>query len=163
MGQSIEPGQSLVLRTDGGSRGNPGPAAAGVIIEDASGRVVARGRRFLGHMTNNQAEYRALILGLKALTGYRPRQVTVYLDSELVVNQMNGRYRVRDEQLRPLFEEAKSIAATLPEIRFAHVPRAQNQLADALANEALDAHAADRSPPGAAAQHRPAGGPHDTE
>lgn len=163
MGQSIEPGQALVLRTDGGSRGNPGPAAAGVIIEDATGRVVARGRRFLGHMTNNQAEYRALILGLKAIAGYRPRQVTIYLDSELVVNQMNGRYRVRDELLRPLYEEAKSIAAALPGARFAHVPRAQNRLADALANEALDAHAAERSGPGSAAQHRPAGDNNDLQ
>lgn len=145
MGQQIEPGQSLVLRTDGASRGNPGPAAAGVVIEDAAGRVVARGRRFLGHMTNNQAEYRALLLGLKAIAGYLPRQVTIYLDSELVVNQMNGRYRVRDELLRPLYEEARSLVAALPETRFVHVPRAQNHLADALANEALDAHAAEGS------------------
>ena len=129
----------LILRTDGASRGNPGPAAAGVVIEDEHGQMVARGRRVLGRMTNNQAEYRALILGLKALERYRPSSVTVYLDSELVVNQMTGRYRVRDESLRPLYDEAQREARKLREVRFVHVPRAENHLADALANEALDA------------------------
>jgi ribonuclease HI len=129
----------LILRTDGASRGNPGPAAAGVVIEDEDGQLIARGRRVLGRMTNNQAEYRALLLGLKALERYRPSAVTVYLDSELVVNQMTGRYRVRDESLRPLYDEAQREARKLREVRFVHVPRAENHLADALANEALDA------------------------
>jgi ribonuclease HI len=129
----------LVLRTDGASRGNPGPAAAGVVIEDEQGTLIARGKRALGHMTNNQAEYRALVLGLRALERYRPSFVTVYLDSELVVNQMTGRYRVRDETLRPLYDEAQAEARKLRGVRFEHVPRAQNHLADRLANEALDA------------------------
>jgi ribonuclease HI len=129
----------LILRTDGASRGNPGPAAAGVVIEDEDGQLIARGRRVLGRMTNNQAEYRALILGLKSIEHYRPSSVTVYLDSELVVNQMTGRYRVRDESLRPLYDEAQREAHKLREVRFVHVPRAENHLADALANEALDA------------------------
>jgi ribonuclease HI len=135
----VEPGQRLVLRTDGASRGNPGPAAAGVVIETEAGQVVARGRRFLGRMTNNQAEYRALILGLTAIARYQPSSVTVCMDSELVVRQINGEYRVKDETLHTLFETALALARALPEVRFVHVPRAQNRLADQLANEALDA------------------------
>jgi ribonuclease HI len=140
-----ERGRHLVLRTDGASRGNPGPAAAGVVVEDPSGRLIARGKRVLGRMTNNQAEYRALILGLKAIQRYTPTSVTVYLDSELVVQQMTGRYRVRDASLRPLYDEAVAAANVLPEVRFVHVPRAQNHLADSLANEALDAQQPSRA------------------
>ncbi len=137
----IEPGQRLVLRTDGGSRGNPGPAGAGVVIESAAGKVLAQGRRFLGRITNNQAEYHALILGLQAVARYQPLAVQVLLDSELVVHQMNGRYQVKDAGLRPLYEQAKQLADTLPAVSFAHVPRSQNHRADALANEAMDAGA----------------------
>jgi probable phosphoglycerate mutase len=89
-------------------------------------------------MTNNQAEYRALILGLMAIARYEPRAVTVHMDSELVVHQMNGRYQVRDAALRPLHEEARALAAALPDVRFTHVPRARNHLADELANQALN-------------------------
>lgn len=134
----MDVGQRLILRTDGASRGNPGPAAAGVVIEREDGVVVARGKKPLGRMTNNQAEYRALILGLTAIARYEPSAVTVFLDSELVVNQMSGRYRVRDEALRPLYEQAMALVAALPDVRFAHVPRALNHLADRLANEALN-------------------------
>lgn len=137
-------GEHLIVRTDGASRGNPGAAAAGVVIEREDGKVIARGRRALGVMTNNQAEYRALILGLKSVARYQPLKVTVYMDSELVVNQMVGRYRVRDESLRSLYDEAQIEAHKLHEIRFVHVPRAANHMADALANEALDAEALER-------------------
>ena len=135
----VEPGRQLVLRTDGASRGNPGPAAAGVIIETPDGTLIARGGHYLGEMTNNQAEYRALIIGLQAVARYEPAAVDVMLDSELLVNQLNGRYQVRHAALRPLYEEALRLAGALPRVRFAHVPRAQNHLADAEANKALDA------------------------
>jgi ribonuclease HI len=131
----------LVLRTDGASRGNPGHAAAGIVIESAAGEVIAQGRRYLGVMTNNQAEYRALILGLKAVAHYHPTRVTVYMDSELVVNQMTGRYKVNDGPLKDLWREARTLASALPAITFTHVLRAKNAAADRLANEALDAHA----------------------
>ena len=134
-----EPGQRLILRTDGGSRGNPGPAGAGVIIESAAGKVLAQGHKFLGKITNNQAEYHALILGLQAVARYQPLAVQVFLDSELVVKQMNGQYQVKDAGLLPLHQEAKRLAAVLPEVSFAHVPRSQNHRADALANAAMDA------------------------
>jgi ribonuclease HI len=135
----VEPGQQLILRTDGASRGNPGPAAAGVIIEAADGKLIARGGHYLGEITNNQAEYRALIFGLKAVARYQPSAVEVYLDSDLLVNQLNGRYQVRDAGLRPLFEEARRLAQALSNVRFSHVPRALNHLADAEANKALNA------------------------
>jgi ribonuclease HI len=140
----VEPGQPLILRTDGASRGNPGPAAAGVVIEADGGTLIARGGHYLGVMTNNQAEYRALITGLRAIAAYQPSSVEVYLDSELLVNQLNGRYRVRDERLRPLYEEALRLAKALPRVRFSHVPRALNHLADAEANKAFKAA---RTPP----------------
>jgi ribonuclease HI len=143
-----EGGERLILRTDGASRGNPGHAAAGVVIERPDGTVRATGKLYLGVMTNNQAEYRALILGLKSVTRYAPAHVRVHMDSELVVRQMTGQYRVRDESLRPLYDEAHRLAAALPAVSFIHVPRGKNALADKLANEALDAHAAGTSATG---------------
>jgi len=134
----IEPGQRLILRTDGASRGNPGPAAAGVVIENEQGTLLAQDKHLLGHITNNQAEYRALILGLQAVARYQPLSVLVLLDSELVVQQMTGRYQVKDAGLLTLYREAKRLTATLPGIQFRHVPRSQNHLADKLANQALD-------------------------
>ena len=135
-------GERLILRTDGASRGNPGHAAAGVVIERADGTVSATGKHYLGVMSNNQAEYRALILGLTAVARYAPASVRVYMDSELVVRQMTGQYRVRDEALRVLYDEARRLAAALPAVSFIHVPRGKNAQADKLANKALDEHAA---------------------
>jgi ribonuclease HI len=128
----------LILRTDGASRGNPGPAAAGVVIETPSGEIAARGKLYLGVMTSNQAEYRALILGLKAIAHDHPMSVRVYMDSDLIVNQMRGSYKVRHPDLEPLWREARQLVSALPAVTFDHVPRAQNALADRLANEALD-------------------------
>lgn len=131
----------LIVRTDGASRGNPGHAAAGVVVESPAGEVIARGKQYLGVMTNNQAEYRALILGLKSVALYHPERVRVYMDSELVVNQMTGRYKVNDGPLKDLWREARALAAALPAVTFTHVLRGKNRLADQLANEALDARA----------------------
>ena len=131
-------GPALIVRTDGASRGNPGHAAAGVVIETADGEPVATGKHYLGVMTNNQAEYRALILGLKAVSHYRPSSVGVYMDSELVVRQMLGQYKVRDASLQPLWQEAQALVAALPQVTFTHVLRGHNSQADRLANEALD-------------------------
>lgn len=134
-------GLPLILRTDGASRGNPGHAAAGVVIERDDGTLLARGKKYLGVMTNNQAEYRALVLGLLSAARYSPTALRVYMDSELIVRQMTGQYKVRDETLRPLYEEARKLAEALPNVTFTHVPRGKNALADALANEALDEQA----------------------
>lgn len=140
-GQQMEGQRTLVVRTDGASRGNPGHAAAGVVVETLNGELVAQGKQYLGVMTNNQAEYRALILGLKAVTRYHPARVNVYMDSELVVKQMTGAYKVNDGPLKDLWREARALAAALPAITFTHVLRGKNALADRLANEALDERA----------------------
>ncbi|MGH2487902.1 MAG: ribonuclease HI family protein [Ktedonobacterales bacterium] len=140
-GAGVSSGGRLLLRTDGASRGNPGPAAAGVVIEDANGMLLARGKKYLGRLTNNQAEYQALILGLKAVAARSPASVAVYMDSELIVKQMNGQYRVKDAALRSLFDEARSLVSALSAVSFTHVRRGFNTLADALANEALDEEA----------------------
>jgi ribonuclease HI len=129
----------VVLRTDGASRGNPGPAAAGIVIERADGTVLLQLGRFLGEMPNNQAEYRALILGLELVAQRQPTAVDVYMDSELVVRQMTGVYQVRDATLRLLHREATALVEALPHVTFTHVRRAQNALADRLANQALNA------------------------
>lgn len=131
-------GATLSLRTDGASRGNPGQAAAGVVIESVEGETLATGKLYLGVLTNNQAEYRALILGLKTIAHYHPARVNVYMDSELVVKQMRGEYNVRDESLRDLWREACALVDALPTVTFTHVRRGLNALADQLANEALD-------------------------
>ena len=130
--------ERLALRTDGASRGNPGPAAAGVVIEDSVGAVLFSVGVYLGEMPNNQAEYRALIVGLRAVAEFQPSTVDVFMDSELVVRQMTGVYRVRDAILQRLYGEATALVRALPRVTFTHVRRAENALADQLANQALD-------------------------
>lgn len=125
-------------RTDGACRGNPGPASIGVSIEDAAGREVAVASEAIGRATNNVAEYRALLKAIGLLTDLGAARVEFLLDSELIVRQMEGRYRVRDAKLRPLYEQARRGLAAFREVVFRHVPRRENARADELANEALD-------------------------
>lgn len=134
----ISAGARLILRTDGASRGNPGPAAAGVVIEREHGEILTRLGCYLGEMPNNQAEYRALILGLETIAQFKPAAVAVYMDSELVVRQMTGVYKVRDAVLQGLYRDAMALVHSLPQVTFTHVRRAQNALADQLANQALN-------------------------
>jgi len=138
MAETEQPGQRLILRTDGASRGNPGQAAAGIVIEREDGTQLAVGKRYLGVLTNNQAEYRALILGLETVAAYAPAVVTVYMDSELVVRQMTGRYKVNPGPLLELHHEARALVAALPKVTFNHVLRGGNAAADRLANAAID-------------------------
>jgi ribonuclease HI len=123
---------------DGGSRGNPGPASYGVVIRDASGQIVARLKKYIGRHTNNVAEYFGLIAALDYAQTHGIPALRVESDSELLVKQMRGQYRVKSEELKPLFERAKKMAVGLESFRIVHVYREQNQEADALANEALD-------------------------
>jgi ribonuclease HI len=128
----------FVLRTDGGARGNPGPAGAAFVLEAPDGSVVCSGGRFLGTATNNVAEYEALLWGLRTALGRRTRPLTIYADSELVVRQLNGVYKVKNASLRPLHAEAVVLIGRIGDVRVEHVRREQNAAADALANEAMD-------------------------
>lgn len=128
----------LLLETDGASRGNPGLAGIGVIIKDETGRTIDTIGEFLGVTTNNQAEYRALIKGLEAVERYHPQSVTVRSDSELLVKQMTGSYRVRHPEILPLFAKATELAANIPSVTFEHVRRHHNKGADEVANIAID-------------------------
>ncbi len=124
---------------DGGSRGNPGPASYGVVIRDGRGEIVARLKKYIGRMTNNVAEYYGLIAALDYAESHGIRAIRIESDSELLVKQMRGQYKVKSEDLRPLFERAKKMSQAFDSFRIEHVYREQNREADALANEALDA------------------------
>ena len=127
------------LSTDGGARGNPGPAAYGYVLEAEDGTVLdARGER-IGVATNNVAEYRALIAGLEKAIELGIDELEVVSDSELLVKQMQGEYRVKNETLRGLNDEANSLERKLGRVRHTAVRREHNELADRLVNEALDA------------------------
>ena len=127
-----------ILRCDGGARGNPGPAAFGyVLLDPTGGETEARGE-YLGSVTNNVAEYRGLIAGLDAAITRGANPLTVYMDSELVVRQMTGEYRVKNEGLKPLHNAARERASKLSRVRFVAVRREENVRADRLVNETLD-------------------------
>ena len=123
---------------DGGSRGNPGPAAYGVVIRDPTGEIVAKLKKYIGQNTNNVAEYFGLIAALDYAETHGIRALRVLSDSELLVKQMRGQYKVKSEDLRPLFERARKMAQALALFRIEHVFREENREADALVNQALD-------------------------
>jgi ribonuclease HI len=123
---------------DGGSRGNPGPASYGVVVRNERGEIVAKLKKYIGRMTNNVAEYYGLIAALDYAQSSDVRALRIESDSELLVRQMRGHYKVKSPDLRPLFERAKKMSQTFESFRIDHVYREQNAEADALANEALD-------------------------
>jgi len=131
---------NLRIHTDGGARGNPGPAGIGVVLTDAdTGEAIARVKSYIGETTNNQAEYRAVIRGLTEALERHPASVMVVADSELLVRQLTGVYRVKNADLAKRFLEVRNLETRLGvPVRYRHVPRAQNKDADALANEAMD-------------------------
>ena len=123
---------------DGGSRGNPGPASYGVVIRDPRGELVAKLKKYIGRMTNNVAEYYGLIAAMDYAQSHGVRAIRIESDSELLVKQMHGLYKVKSAELQPLFERAKKMSQAFDSFRIDHVYREQNREADALANEALD-------------------------
>lgn len=127
------------LFTDGGARGNPGPAAYGFVLEAEDGTVLAAEGVAIGVATNNVAEYSGLVAGLRRALELQVAEVELVSDSELMVKQMRGEYRVKNEALRGLFVEATALARQLGSVEYRHVKRAHNELADRLVNEALDA------------------------
>ena len=141
---SKSPGHSghCVIYSDGGSRGNPGPAAAGGVGQRDDGSVGPKVREYLGVTTNNVAEYRALLLLLQRALDEGFQEVDVFTDSELVERQINGPYRVKDEKLIPLHAAARRTLAKFGEWHVVHIPREKNKIADKLVNAVLDEHAA---------------------
>jgi ribonuclease HI len=131
----------LVIYCDGGSRGNPGPAAIGAVVLDPSTdpptRVATVSER-IGETTNNVAEYRALIAGLEAAAPFGATRIRVRADSMLVVQQLRGEWKVRQSHLRPLYDEARALLRSYQSVDIAHIPREKNTDADALVNAALD-------------------------
>jgi len=136
--------EKVIIFTDGGARGNPGPAAIGVVIKDASGNIIKGYGEAIGKTTNNEAEYRAVISALqksKALLGkekIKKMTMEVYMDSELVVRQLSGQYKIEEERLFPFFIKIWNLRLDFGEIKFQHVPREKNREADRFVNEALD-------------------------
>ncbi|HKM80994.1 MAG TPA: reverse transcriptase-like protein [Candidatus Acidoferrum sp.] len=133
-----KPAHAYQANIDGGSRGNPGPAAYGVVVRDAKGEVVARLKKHIGQNTNNVAEYYGLIAALDYAQTHGIRALRIESDSELLVKQMRAQYKVKSADLRPLFDRARKMAQGLESFRIDHVYREQNHEADALVNQALD-------------------------
>jgi probable phosphoglycerate mutase len=131
-------GDWLTAHCDGGSRGNPGPSGYGAVIEDAQGRIVARLSEYLGRQTNNYAEYSGLLAVMRWALEHGHKRLRVVSDSELMVKQMKGLYKVASPGLRPLWEDAKRMAARLDRFEMRHTLRGGNKEADLLANEAMD-------------------------
>jgi ribonuclease HI len=129
---------STTFFIDGGSRGNPGPAGYGVAVKNAGDETIATLSKFLGIQTNNYAEYSALLAALDYATRHHLAHIRVFSDSELLVRQMTGKYKVKSPDLRPLFEQARETALQIPRFEIEHVRRELNREADALANEAMD-------------------------
>lgn len=136
--------EKIICYTDGGARGNPGPAGVGVVIQDAAGNVLDEFNQFIGNGTNNFAEYQAVILCLSELKkrlgkASKITEVEVCLDSELVKKQLSAEYQIKDPGLVPLFIEIHNLrVSAFPHVTFVHVPRTENKEADRLANEAMD-------------------------
>jgi ribonuclease HI len=137
--------KKIVLHTDGGARGNPGPAGAGAVVYAEDGTTIQEASKYLGEKTNNYAEYSAVILGLEMIAKHfgkaqcKDLEVTVRMDSELICKQLNGEYRIKEETLFPLYIEVHNLlVSTFSTVYFEHVPRSGNKHADRLANEAMD-------------------------
>ncbi len=131
--------KTFIIYSDGGARGNPGPAAIGAVILSSDGEVVEEIARTIGETTNNQAEYQAIIAGLEAAKQLGAEAVECFLDSELVVKQLKREYKVKNKELAPLFLKVHNLSVQFKKISYTHVPREKNKEADRLVNEALDA------------------------
>lgn len=130
--------KKLIIHTDGGARGNPGPAGIGAVVCDEEKNVIAEISRYIGETTNNQAEYRALLAGIEKAKEIGAEELSFYLDSELVVKQLNREYKVKNPELAPLFVKIWNKTLEFKKVTFHHIRRELNKEADRLANEAMD-------------------------
>ena len=128
----------ISLYCDGGSRGNPGPAATGYVLLDKSGKRITQGGQYLGSTTNNQAEYKSLVQGLEKAIELGISHLMAYMDSQLVVRQVTGQYKVKNKDIRPVYAQAKDLIAQFDKFAIDYVPRGDNEEADAIVNEILD-------------------------
>lgn len=129
--------EKLIVNTDGGARGNPGPAGIGVVFFDAKNNIIAEFSEFIGDATNNVAEYKALIRALEKAREFKYQELECRLDSELVVKQLRGEYKVKGSHLKELYEKVQELTFFLP-VSFKHIPREKNKEADYLVNKAID-------------------------
>ena len=130
--------RKLIINTDGGARGNPGPAGIGAVIADEAGQIIGRHKKYIGEATNNSAEYQALVLGLTEAGKLDATDLEIRMDSELIVRQMQGRYKIKEPALKILAGQALMLIKNFKSVSFRHVPREQNSRADKLVNEAID-------------------------
>lgn len=130
--------REFVCYSDGGARGNPGPSAIGVVVLNSDGNTLEEVSEYIGEATNNQAEYRAVIEAMERALGLGATKVKLFLDSELIVRQLTGKYKVKNEGLIPLFGKVLSLSSEFEHVDFQHVAREKNKRADALVNKALD-------------------------
>jgi ribonuclease HI len=128
----------LIVHSDGGSRGNPGPSACGYVVEDENGVVLSEGGEYLGITTNNQAEYQGVRMALEQALTLGGQEVTLRADSQLVVNQLKGIYKVKNKDLWPIYDRIKELIAEFKSVHFEHVYREFNSAADAIVNKILD-------------------------
>ncbi len=137
----------LIIYTDGGSRGNPGPAAIGVVISDGAGKIMKEYAESIGKATNNEAEYRAVIFAFKKIKQLfgkvvaKESEIEFRMDSELVVKQLNGEYKIEESNLQPLFLKVWNLKTDFKNVRFKHILREENKRADKLLNQSLDREA----------------------
>ncbi len=129
--------KKIIVNTDGGARGNPGPAGIGVVFSDSEEKVISTYHKYIGEATNNVAEYKALVWALELAKNYEFDKIECRLDSELVVKQLNGEYKVKDQVLKELYSKVKELTFFKP-VSFSHVRREKNKLADKLVNQAID-------------------------
>jgi ribonuclease HI len=143
--------KKLITFTDGGARGNPGPAACGVIIKNDKNEVILKTSKYLGETTNNQAEYEALVLAMQKAKGIfkaqkiKNKNIECYLDSELVVKQLNHEYKIKDEGMQKLFITVWNLTLDFDSVKFIHIPREKNKLADEMVNRELDGREKNKS------------------
>ena len=130
--------EAVIMYTDGACRGNPGNGGAGAVLFDKNGHVIITAKKFLGVCTNNEAEYAALILGLEETLNAKRKNIRIFLDSELLVKQINGIYRVKNSRLKKLMKNVREQLSMFDGYTVEHVPRSRNKVADRLANEAID-------------------------
>lgn len=128
----------LIINTDGGARGNPGPAGIGVVIQDGQGKVLKTQKEYIGETTNNQAEYQAVVKGLQLAKQFKPKEIEVRLDSELVASQLSGEFKLKNPEFQIWFIKIWNLKQDFKKVVFKHIPREQNTSADQLVNQAID-------------------------